>query len=272
MKNIGLILAVLLSVAALAQENDTSQLRINKVSEVVKLQYVHAFTGSDDSCVLEIKRYSAMNQLTYRKADMACMGYQQNSEVYLTYEKNRLSKVTNVQNGENRTVSTYSYDKKKSTSPQNLSTFFYETQQTSQTSFTYFRKKKGLLDSTYSLTTTPNGDKELSISMSEYNSDKVIVKTSFLNESRIPVRILEYEYDQNGYLIRFSNALYGERATINEVYYTNDKDGKIVGTLNSASQVQKYFYHENGLLKNVLAYNPKGELEIEYIYKYKYRK
>ncbi|MEY2924984.1 MAG: hypothetical protein RLZZ337_1532, partial [Bacteroidota bacterium] len=51
-----------------------------------------------------------------------------------------------------------------------------------------------------------------------------------------------------------------------------DQKGRVSCSYNTINQKSEYFYLDNGLISNILNYNPKGELEAEYIFSYTYYK
>ena len=84
MNKIILILFSVLSYGmSLAQENDSTFLRINKVAEVKKKQFIHAFPNNKDTCLLDYKKFDAQSRLTYQKVDMRCMGWTGYDETFL---------------------------------------------------------------------------------------------------------------------------------------------------------------------------------------------
>jgi len=79
------------------------------------------------------------------------------------------------------------------------------------------------------------------------------------------------EIDDNGLVLSVAYTTYGEKPKFTQMYYTYDQKGRISSSYNTTNQKQEFFYLENGLLSNILNYNPKGELEAEYIFEYTYR-
>jgi len=51
-----------------------------------------------------------------------------------------------------------------------------------------------------------------------------------------------------------------------------NEDDKIAKTTDTRNRTQLYFYTSKGLLNNVLTYNGKGGLEVEFIYEYEFFK
>ena len=81
---------ILLSFIMKAQQNDTAFLRFNKVATVHKYQFVHAFEGNEDTCLLELKKFNKNSDIIFHRTDMGCIGWNNTEERFFTYYNDQL--------------------------------------------------------------------------------------------------------------------------------------------------------------------------------------
>lgn len=267
MRRLGIIVATVISLSSWAQNNDEQLLIDNKVKEVRKMQKVHAFKNSDNLCAVEIKKLDEQGRVIYHMNDMRCMGWTGYEETFITYQKDRIATTLVKRDGEKFASSSYSYGKHKE--PTAVSTFFYQTNDSMLVETKYFRTKKRV-DSSYITTTLQDGSVMKTKSIARFNKDGDLVQVYAVDSSGTPTEMMSNEIDAKGILKSVAYTTYGERESFVQTFYECNEDGQIDNTVNTVNQKQKYFYLENGLIKNILAYNPKGELEIEYIFEYTY--
>ncbi|MGB0849973.1 MAG: hypothetical protein ACPGTP_01895 [Bacteroidia bacterium] len=272
MKNIGLVLiAIIASMASMAQDNDTSLLRKNHVQKIEKMQYIHAFESRSDTCIVDVKELNESGKLVYHKSDLRCSGWSSYEESFFTFHKGKLAKIITKRNGEKFSRSMYSY-KRKVAEPVRIKTFFYQTNDSMSVVTRYYKNRKGRMDSSMSVLTTQDGSEVRTKNNARYNKDNALVQLYTLDESGAPLEMLSNEIDKNGTIKSVAYTRYGDNASFSQTFYKYNDKGQIDNTVNTVNQKQVYRYDENGLITNVLSYNPKGALEIEFIYKYTYHK
>ncbi len=271
MRIIGIVILVsLISVLSYAQDNDSATLRKNVVAEVMKMQFVHAFAGETDSCLMDHIKVDNRGRVTYHKVDMMCMGYESQEETFFFYKGDKLVSLSSIRDNENFLTSDYEYSDGKE--PTAIRSFLFQTNDSMIVLNQYFRNRKHRMDSSYSSVSQPDGTVIKSRSYARYNKKKELVQLYTLNSDGTPREMVSNEVDDDGKVKSIAFTSYGDNPSFSQTFYEYNQDGKIANTLNTVNQKQEYFYNENGLLSNVLSYNPKGALEIEYIYKYKYYK
>lgn len=271
MKYLGLIIVLFSFAHVSAQDNDTSVLRKNGVVEVEKYQFVHAFIDNTDTCLLDIKKYDTLTRQVYHKYDMSCMGYKGNEETIFEYGPSGFSKVVGRRDDEDFTVSTYTFEKGEK-EPVGINVFFLQTNDSMVISNSYFRNKKGLLDSSISVTIMQDGKRVYSRSVARYNKQDKLIQLVNADEQGDLTQMSSYDIDKSGLLLSSSFATYGEKPFFSQTYFSYNQKGQISNSVNTVNQKQELFYYDNGLLKNILSYDPKGKLEVEYIFKYTYKK
>ena len=271
MKYLGFIILLFSFAHTQAQDNDTSVLRANKVAEVQKYQFVHAFIDNKDSCLLDIKRYDTLTRIIYHKVDMKCMGYNSNEETIYEYGEYGFNKIKGRRDGEDFTESTYYFEKGEK-DPVSIHTFFLQTNDSITMKNTYFRNKTGLLDSSITVSVLQDGTRAYSRSVARYNEDDKLIQLVNADENGQLTQMSSYEVGPSGLLLSSSFATYGEKPHFVQTYYSYNQKGQISNSVNTVNQKQEFFYDDNGLLTNILSYDPKGKLEVEYIYKYTYHK
>lgn len=271
MKKITLIVLCFLSIGALAQDNDTSLLRTLKVSEVKKKLFVHAFINNKDSCLYTHRKFNEAGKLVYEKTDMECMGWNSYEEMFFEYDNDNVSKININRDGLPFNTSLYSFHT-KGKSPDEIKVLFHQTNDSMLISNTYFITKKDKLDSTFTTTINQDGSTELKKTIARYDKKGNLVQLFVVNDSEIPLEMVNYEVDEDGVVNSVAFTTYGEKPDFTQVFYSYDQKGRVSSSYNTINQKSEYFYLDNGLISNILNYNPKGELEAEYIFSYTYYK
>jgi hypothetical protein len=264
------LITLFISVSVFGQDNDSSLLRKHHVSEVKKKLYVHAFASKKDSCVMNFRKFSESGKILYEKTDMMCMGWPSYEEVFFEYKDSKISKVEIHRDGKQFNKATYEYDE-IGTSPTVVKTFFYQTNDSSLLRNQFFYNDSNKLDSTIANTIKQDGTVEQSITIARYNDQGEVVQLFTLNEEGRPTEMVTYEIGDNGLALSVAFTTYGEKPIFTQVFYTYNQDGRVSSSYNTVNQKQEYFYLDNGLINNILNYNPKGELEAEYIFEYTYK-
>jgi hypothetical protein len=271
MNKIILILFSVLSYGiTIAQENDSTLLRINKIAEVKKKQFIHAFPNNKDTCLLDHKKLDTQYRLTYQKVDMQCNGWPGYDETFLTYNNKGLILVSNSVDGieNNNTSFRYTKDEEK---PIKTVLFLRETMDSIVTNTRYFRNKEGRLDSFLAVVKNQDGSIMRTTNIARYDENGNLSQLYIIDQKRKPLQMMSYEFDKDSKMKTAGFTSYGEKPTFSQIYFSYNQYGQIANTINTVNQKQEYFYHENGLISNVLSYNPKGVLEIEFIFEYTLR-
>ncbi|PCJ65010.1 MAG: hypothetical protein COA58_12125 [Bacteroidetes bacterium] len=270
MKYLGLIIFSLFSaVLSMAQDNDTAVLSANKVSEVKKFQFVHAFADNKDTCLLDYKKYDTLTRVTYHKVDMRCMGYRNHEETILVYNDLGIDTIYSRRDDEDFSVSNYSYDE-SGKEPKGIHTFFYQTNDSMTITNRYYKNDTGRLDSSFTVSVLQDGSKVFSRSEARYNEQGKMIQLISADGDGVPTQVSTYEISKSGFLLSTAFTTYGEKPYFVQTYYEYNQKGQIANSINTVNQKQEFFYDDNGLIINILAYNPKGKLEIEYLFKYQY--
>ena len=268
MNKIILILFSVLSYGmSIAQENDSTFLRINKVAEVKKKQFIHAFPNNKDTCLLDYKKFDAQSRLTYQKVDMRCMGWTGYDETFLIYNDRELLLVRNNVDGVEKSNTSFWYSKDEE-KPIKTVLFLTEILDTIVTNTTYYRNKTGRLDSFVAVTINYDGNKVRTKNIVRYDVNGNLSQLYVIDEMGKPIQMMFYEFDKESKMKSAGFTTYGEKPTFSQTYFSYNQFGQLANTINTVNQKQEYFYHDNGLISNVLSYNPKGVLEIEFIFEY----
>ncbi len=272
MKKIVLVfLATFIAISSFAQENDTTLLRSAKVAEVTKYQLIHAFVGrQQDTCILEHVKYNEQGLPVYILKDYGCSGYVQKDETIAEYDGRKKIKELFIRNRDTLAIYYYTYHKKYE-EPLTRSVVLLATGDTTHTDYTYYRKKRShLIDSTRASVRTEDGVKYY-ISKNTYDKKKKLLKTVTTNSDGATLAETTMEYDAQGNMESLTNASFVPKTIFEQTFFKYDQNGNVVETNNTHNRQNLFFYTEEGLVKNMMGYNAKGELEIEYIYKYTFR-
>lgn len=270
-KILGLCLGIL-ALGALAQQDDTAAMRANNVAVIYMYQYVHAFAGKKDTCLYEITKMNTDAKTIYHSFDYTCSGYKTKTAEEYIYDKKRIAVAKEYRDGEPWSIATYFYKKRKDDQPKRVKVFYYQTNDSAEQSYTYFYSKKNRLDSTLTNMTLQDGSQIQNWTFAKYNKNNQVMQMYTTDSSYTPLQSVTYELGEEGVVESTSYQTYGEKADFSQIRYTYNADGKLMETNNQAQQRQVYVYDKNGLLTNMLSYNPNNELEVEYIYKYEYHK
>jgi 5-hydroxyisourate hydrolase-like protein (transthyretin family) len=264
------IVMVVFCVMTMAQENDTSALGKNNVAVVKKMQFVHAFINNKDTCLYDLKKYDKDTRLIYGKVDMNCVGMQTLEETILKYDKSGLDHIISRQDDLDFSKSTYIYDTAKGKDPEKIKVFFFQTNDSMSINTTYYKNDTGRLDSSETLVTMQDGSQRYTQNVARYNEQGGLVQLATADAKGELIEMASYELDEEKRLLSAAFATYGENPYFGQTYYQYNQRGQIANTVNTVNQKQEYFYYDNGLLNNILSYNPKGVLEIEYIFLYEF--
>ena len=266
-----LVLALALTLGVKAQDNDTTLLRTLKVAEVQKKLFVHAFVNNKDSCLYTHRKFNEKGQLVYEKTDMECMGWNSFEEMFLNYNRDKVNKININRDGLPFNTSYYTYTK-EAKDASSIKTLFHQTNDSMLVYNTYFLSKKDKLDSTVTTTINQDGSSDLRKTIARYDKKGNLVQLFVLSESETPTEMVTYEVDDEGVVNSVAFTTYGEKPDFTQVFYSYDQDGRVASSYNTINQKTEYYYADNGLINNILNYNPKGELEAEYIFEYTYYK
>jgi hypothetical protein len=260
---------VLLCVMVLAQENDLAVLEKNNVAVVKKMQFVHAFVNNKDTCLYDLKKYDKRTRLIYGKVNMRCLGMTTFEETLLSYDKIGLKHIISRRDNLDFSKSSYIYDS-TGKDPEKIMVFFFQTNDSMSINTTYYKNDTGRLDSSETLVTMQDGSQHYTQNMARYNEQGGLVQLFTVDAKGVPLEMASYELDKDKTLLSAAFTTYGEKPYFVQTYYQYNQKGQIANTMNTVNQKQEYFYSENGLLNNILSYNPKGVLEIEYIFRYEF--
>lgn len=254
-----------------AQDNDDAVLSENHVISVQKYLYVHAFQNNEDTCLTQLKKYNKDFKLIYEMNDMSCMGWNNKEENILSYEKGKLQEVEMKRNGQVENKTSYSYNRKQE-EPAETITINIESGDTLKVLNTYFKSKDDRLDSSYVTAIQPDGTKTETKTLAKYNSKNDLIQYTTKDETGSLLETTVYEIDTNSVLQSVSHTTYGDESRYVQVWYEYNDQGRIVNTMNTTEQRQVYFYDSKGLITKVQSYNPKGKLELEFLYVYEFLK
>jgi hypothetical protein len=264
-----LLLCSLFYTSLLAQDNDSSTLRKLGVASIEKHVYVHAFAGRTDTCLYFYQELDTMTRPSFERVNMQCYGYTQIDEYSYTYEGRELSEMKVSRDGE--PLSKTEYDFEAPGRPRYIKTFFYQSNDSTESFYAYFIAEKEQPDSNTMMVIDQNGDTSWSKTIARFDKLGRVVEVVSIDNKRVPLQEVSYELNDSGKAISVATSMYGERPLFVQDYYQYDENGRLVKSYNSRNQTQIYYYYDNGLISNVMNYNAKGELESELIFKYSYR-
>ncbi|MDB4173337.1 hypothetical protein N9811_00850 [Bacteroidia bacterium] len=270
MRKILVLLCIGVSWVAMAQQNDTALLRSLKVQEVKKYQYVHAFDAKQDTCLLEHIKLNTKAQETYKFTNHACMGYPHSNKVLSTYENDRLVSQSMLSNDKEVFKNRFEYG--NGPTPVKQTTLLLETNDTIVTAFEHFYHKRSTReDSTITTRIGPNGT-ETYVTYFAYDKKKKLLAIRSVDSLGKRVDEVTNTYNAQGKLESTAHTTFGQKPTFINTFFMYDQADRVVQTSNTKNRQYVYLYKDNGLLNNVLGYNAKGDLEVETIYNYSYRK
>ncbi|MBT8327216.1 MAG: hypothetical protein KJP21_05800 [Bacteroidia bacterium] len=269
-KLLSLFALVLISSAAIAQDNDSSLIRKNGVIEVQKKLLVHAFQNND-SCLMNHRKYNAAGALLYEKTDMSCFGWPNTEEMFLTYKGDNPNIIEVKRDGKPFSIANYVWSQDLIGKPIQVSTHFLQTNDSSLVRNEYFKNDSGWLDSTYIVTKNQDGSVSETATVARYNLKGELVQLFNIGEDGIVLEMASYEMNDDGAVLSSAYTTYGEKPNFTQVFFEHNQKGQMVKSYNTANQKQEFFYLENGLIQNIYSYNPNGDLEMEYIFEYTYQ-
>ena len=256
------------SIAVLAQDNKEEDLKQLRVAEENKYTYIHLFE-TQDTCLYSRRIFDTLGRVVYQYTNMKCLGWPNYEEVYFEYEGKKLTSMRIDKDGLRFAESTYSYEDTM-LKPAVVKTHFFQTHDSTVVENTYYGSDDKV-DSTDITTRNQDGSVVYTKTIARYNAKGEAIQMYIVGEDRIPTEMASYEMSDEGLLLSAAFTTYGERSDFTQMFYTYDTKGRLVSSYNTANQKQEFFYLKNGLLKNILNYNPNAELESEYIFEYKYR-
>lgn len=252
-----------------SQDNDSSLLRINKVKEVRKKFYVHAFMKETDTCVMNLRKFDERGRIVSDLTDLNCMGWDIKEEAKMEYENNVLTSLSISRNGEPFNTSLYTYQQGKK-EPETIKVLFHQTNDSMVTENNYYYGKYDKPDSTFITQTERDGNISTSKVIARYNDAGEVVQLYTLDMSGEPLEMVTYELDDKGKVQSVAHTIYGEKPKFTQTFFSYDQNGRVVSTNNTTNQKQEFFYLPNGLISNIYNYNPEGKLETEYIFEYSF--
>ena len=261
-------LFILLSFILKAQQNDTTFLRINKVATVHKYQFVHAFEGNEDTCLLEYKKFNKNSSIIFHRTDMRCIGWNNTEERFYSYENNHLQALEIRRDNLPYAKSLFEYDDLYD--PIKITTHYSETNDTLVSANEYYRNSKDRMDSTIARRRNNSGKQSLIKNVYRYDKKKNLVQEYTTDQSGTPLSMISYERLSDGKMKSRAITFYGDNPSFKQIYYEYDQNGRVFSTVDSQNRKQLFFYKKNGLLNNVLTYNGNGALEVEFLFNYTY--
>lgn len=259
---------ILLSFILKAQQNDTALIRINKVATVHKYQFVHAFEGNEDTCLLEHKKFNNLSAITFHRTDMRCNGWNNSEERFFSYVNGQLGALEIRRDNLPYAKSYFKYD--DANDPIQIVTHYSEMNDTLVSSNEFFRNSKNKLDSTIARRENNSGKQTLIKNVYRYDRKKNLVQEYTTDETGAPLSMVSYERMTDGKMKSRAITVYGQNPSFKQIYYEYDQNGRVLSTVDSQNRKQLFFYKRNGLLNNVYTYNGNGALEVEFLFNYTY--
>ncbi|MFY0644813.1 MAG: hypothetical protein JXR19_10140 [Bacteroidia bacterium] len=268
-KILPMLIAFALFTQAKAQDNDTSLLRKLGVNQVEKYMFVHAFDDNDDTCLYQTLKYDEETRLSYSLADMRCFGYPNFVEYTYVYSGDKLLTTTfEDENGLN-SFNYISFNDKGD--PIEVRTMHMRTNDSSISTHTYFYGDMPQPDSSIMVSIDQMGDTTITKTIPRFNEYGMPVEIITLDHERKIQSEVSYGYRDSTVLLTVSHTTYGDKPFFSQSFYEYDQFDRVVISYNQINQRTEFFYLENGLVSNIFNYNPKGELESEFIFNYSYR-
>lgn len=264
-KTILSLILVLISISGFGQDNDTASLREAGVIRVEKYLFVHAFIDNHDTCLYYQQQFDKKYRSIYERVNMGCYGYNDIDEFTYSYNGAALNKMIHDKEDGPWTITSYKVDSLNQ--PIEMHTFYFRSNDSSTTFTEYYKGQHAQPDSSVSVFINQEGDTLISKTIARFNEKSLPVELFSLDQNRNVLQHISYEY-RDTLLISAATTMYGEQAGFMQVFYEYDQFGRLVFSYNTVNQRQEYYYLKNGLIKSILNYNPKGELESEIIYKY----
>ena len=259
---------ILLSFTMKAQQNDTALIKLNKVATVHKYQFVHAFEGNKDTCLLEYKQFNHMSAIIFHRTDMRCNGWNNSEERFFSYVNGQVGILEIRRDNLPYAKSFFKYD--DSNDPIQIITYYSEKNDTLVSSNEFYRNSKNQLDSSIARRENNSGQQSLIKNVYRYDRKKNLVQEYTTDEDDAPLSMVSYERMTDGKMKSRSITIYGQSPSFKQIYFEYDQNNRVLSTIDSQNRKQLFFYKQNGLLNNVYNYNGNGALEVEFLFNYTY--
>lgn len=270
-KVVALFIGLLAFVGAIAQQNDTALLRSLNVSEVKKYQRIHAFVGNIDTCLTEHHKLNSYGLDVFFLRDLGCSGYKQRDIVRARYVGRNMVSQTLERNNEMLVLYAFAYGKKQKQLARKTEVILTNLD-TIHTEYTYYKKRRAkTLDSTRLTLINKEGSKTY-VTKNTYDKKKRLLSVITVDGDGKTLAETSHTWGTDGNIKSTTNSSFGEKITFVQTFFMHDQNGRVVETNDTHSRQNIYLYTDMGLLSNVLGYNAKGELEIEFMYEYTYTK
>lgn len=266
MKRILLYIALCFSFFAQGQ-NDTSLYRELGVKQEMQALKVHAFAREMEPCTTLIRTFDTNQRILSFWNDRRCIGSPVASETKYRYEGD--SVIATVHEDDKIISESKSVVKDKRPVYVKRTQFEWNEEYVKTYQYTFGKKKR--LTSQIETTVSMN-DTTVLLHSYEYTKKGHLQSAYIRKIDGTPVSKIIFTLTEDGVIMEQRFEVYGENGFLQEVYYNYDRDGKLIKTVDSNSRVNTFTYYENGLLKTVLRYNSKGELEAEEFYYYTFHK
>ena len=261
-----ILLSLTLILRVSAQDNDTALLRELGVKQVEKYIYIHAFEKNDDTCLYQHMKYDTSYRLSYNLLDMRCLGYPNYAKYYYDYSENgTLTTTFEDENG----LNSFNYiDFNKKGDPVEVKTMYMRTNDSSLAVHTYFYGQRAQPDSSIMMNIDQMGDTTFTKTIPRFDKYGMPVEIITLDKDRNIQSEVSYGYRDSTVLLSVAHTTFGEKPFFTQSFYEYDQFDRVIVSYNQVNQRTEFYYYENGLLSNIFNYNPKGELESEFIFKY----
>jgi hypothetical protein len=270
-KIVVLCIGLLAFAAANAQQNDTALLRSLNVSEVKKYQCIHAFVGNIDTCLVEYQKLNTYGLNLFFLQYLGCSGYKQRDIVRATYVGRRMEGQSLERNNKMLVLYAFKYGKEQKQLARKTEVILSNLD-TIQTEYTYYKKRRAkILDSTRLTLTNKKGSKTY-VTKNTYDKKKRLLSVITVNSAGETLSETSHTWGTDGNIKSTINSSFGENISFVQTFFKYDQNDRVVETNDTHSRRNIYSYTDSGLLRNMLGYNAKGELEIEFIYKYTFTK
>ncbi len=268
MKKINILIVFLFGAILLhAQQNKEDILKSLKVSEIKKFQVIHAFTSRADTCLTEQTILDENGKIIYEMRDYNCSGYRKIDETYKFYKNTNVVKEVLLVNGDSIAIYLWDYSKKDKL-PQISTVIDLKNADTTHTKYTYYTPRRSNRIDSMKIDVVNRGSTIVYYSQNTYDKKDNLLSTRTTNDKGDLLEESTSEWDEQGNVTSTSSSAYGDRPVFEQTFLKYDEEGLLVETNNSHNRQNKFFYMENGLLRNMESYNAQGALEIEYIYNY----
>ena len=250
---------------AFGQQNDTSLLNKLKVVEESKYVVVHAFIGEKDTCHFYTRQMDSLKRTVQEEVDFSCYGFKDRESTFYAYEEGSMTILIADDQGPREAVM---YLLNEHDLPTYVITNHYRTNDSSFSHYEYFYGEYDQPDSSIMTHIDQQKDTQVQKTIARFDSYGQPVQVIAVDMEDNLLSQLSTEYRDSGIVASVANTTYGDKSSFTQTYYEYDQYDRVVISYNTVNQRQEYFYREDGLLSNIMNYNPKGELESEIIYRY----